>query len=357
MMAQRIPIAPFVSFLRQQVDEGAGYIMGSTGENPRTGYRDLEITKCKPAWEPDGWFYRQYKDARQYNQAIYWRNHSRRVFDCQGLAEGYYDIIMDANLNTRARNNYAEWCDPKGSGMIPAQYRVPGAAVFWSDSSATNIHHVAYLVEPITKDKQDGDWWIIEAAGVMSGVVSSRLYARKPNFWGWMTKYYDYSFYAADTPASGDDILLGKRTLRNGSYGEDVKTLQTCLIELGYDCGRYGADGEFGDATEIAVKHFQRDNKLEADGIVGRLTAAAIDRAIAEKRKQPENPAYVEIVGGNCYIRDEPNAHGKILGVAMSGAKLDFGGEIADNGWLKVIRAGQAGWVSPKYGKLVGGDA
>jgi hypothetical protein len=355
MMAQRIPIAPFVSFLRQQVDEGAGYIMGSTGENPRTGYRDLEITKCKPAWEPDGWLYRQYKDARQYNQAIYWRNHSRRVFDCQGLAEGYYDIIMDANLNTRARNNYAEWCDPKGFGMIPAKYRVPGAAVFWSDSSATNIHHAAYLVEPITKDKQDGDWWIIEAAGVMSGVVSSRLYARKPNFWGWMTKYFNYG---SDTAQADDTALLGGRTLRNGDEGEDVRTLQKALIELGYDLGKWGADGDFGDATELAVRAFQRDAGLEADGIAGRMTADALERALAEDRSAPANPAYVAILGGNCYIRETPGLGGKVLGVAMAGAKLPYGGETdADTEWLKVVRAGQPGWVGPKYGKLVGGDA
>lgn len=357
MMAQRIPIAPFVSFLRQQVDEGAGYIMGSFGQNPRTGYLDLTETQVKPAWQPGGWYYAQYKDERQHNQALYWRSHCKRVFDCQGLSEGYYDIITGGTLNTRARNNYAEWCSPKGAGLIPAQYRVPGAAVFWSDSGAANIHHVAYLVEPVTPGKPEGDWWIIEAAGVMSGVVKSRLYAREPNFWGWMTKYYDYSFYAADTPASGDDILLGKRTLRNGDEGEDVRTLQKALIELGYDLGKWGADGDFGDATERAVRAFQRDAGLEADGIAGRMTADALERAIAKNRKQPENPAYVEIVGGNCYVRSEPNVEGKILGVAMSGAKLDFGGEIADNGWLKVIRAGQAGWVSPKYGKLVGGDA
>ena len=290
MMAQRIPIGPFVSFLKQQAAEGAGYIMGSFGQNPRTGYLDLTETQVKPAWQPGGWYYAQYKDERQHNQALYWRSHCKRVFDCQGLSEGYYDIITGGTLNTRARNNYAEWCSPKGAGLIPAQYRVPGAAVFWSDSGAANIHHVAYLVEPVTPGKPEGDWWIIEAAGVMSGVVKSRLYARKPNFWGWMTKYYDYSFYAADTPASSDDILLGNRTLRNGSYGEDVKTLQTCLIELGYDCGRYGADGEFGSETETALKAFQRKIGIKQDGIYGSETHQALMDAVADDDAGKETP-------------------------------------------------------------------
>lgn len=31
-------------------------------------------------------------------------------------------------------------------------------------------------------------------------------------------------------------------------------------------------DGQFGSGTEGAVKKFQKDNKLEDDGIVGKLT-------------------------------------------------------------------------------------
>jgi peptidoglycan hydrolase-like protein with peptidoglycan-binding domain len=57
--------------------------------------------------------------------------------------------------------------------------------------------------------------------------------------------------------------------IRYGDTGEDVRIIQQRLIELGYSCGYYGADGIFGYSTESAVKAFQRDHGLAADGIVG----------------------------------------------------------------------------------------
>jgi len=49
--------------------------------------------------------------------------------------------------------------------MIPASKRIAGAAVFWG-KKASKITHVAYLDEPVIKNKPDGDWYIIEARGV-----------------------------------------------------------------------------------------------------------------------------------------------------------------------------------------------
>ena len=66
-------------------------------------------------------------------------------------------------------------------------------------------------------------------------------------------------------------------TLRKGSKGEYVTLLQTKLIQRGYDCGKWGADGSFGAATEAAVKLFQKDNGLASDGVVGANTWAALE--------------------------------------------------------------------------------
>lgn len=59
-------------------------------------------------------------------------------------------------------------------------------------------------------------------------------------------------------------------TLRKGSSGEHVKTLQLRLIELGYLSG--SADGSFGSATEKAVIAFQKNSNLSADGKAGTVT-------------------------------------------------------------------------------------
>lgn len=68
-----------------------------------------------------------------------------------------------------------------------------------------------------------------------------------------------------------------KPTLKRGCKGESVKELQTLLANRGYDLGSCGIDGDFGRATEAAVKEFQRDSHLTADGIVGEKTWAAFN--------------------------------------------------------------------------------
>src|SRR2546421_8324849 len=49
------------------------------------------------------------------------------------------------------------------------------------------------------------------------------------------------------------------RTLRRGETGQDVKTLQTWLSELGY---RVRQNGHFGASTQRAVKQFQSAHGL-----------------------------------------------------------------------------------------------
>lgn len=58
------------------------------------------------------------------------------------------------------------------------------------------------------------------------------------------------------------------RTLKKGMRGEDVKELQKLL--------KINADGIFGRQTEKAVKSFQLENGLVADGIVGQKTIAKL---------------------------------------------------------------------------------
>ena len=61
-------------------------------------------------------------------------------------------------------------------------------------------------------------------------------------------------------------------TLRKGDDGEDVRALQILLMGRGEALPKYGADGDFGAETETALKYYQADNSLEADGICGPLT-------------------------------------------------------------------------------------
>ena len=60
--------------------------------------------------------------------------------------------------------------------------------------------------------------------------------------------------------------------LSNGSRGDEVKKLQTSLINAGYNVGSSGADGIYGSNTAAAVKKYQQDNGLDVDGIAGDQT-------------------------------------------------------------------------------------
>lgn len=75
---------------------------------------------------------------------------------------------------------------------------------------------------------------------------------------------------------SEKDVLVALKQLAKGSKGEQVKSLQILLIGKGYSCGSSGADGDFGTNTEKAVKKFQKDNGLTADGICGKNTWAKL---------------------------------------------------------------------------------
>ncbi|MBE7087366.1 MAG: spore cortex-lytic enzyme [Clostridiales bacterium] len=63
-------------------------------------------------------------------------------------------------------------------------------------------------------------------------------------------------------------------TLKQGSTGSTVRTVQTKLKNWGYYKG--SVDGIFGSQTKEAVKYFQRKNGLKVDGIVGNQTLKAL---------------------------------------------------------------------------------
>lgn len=62
-----------------------------------------------------------------------------------------------------------------------------------------------------------------------------------------------------------------------GDWGGGIKWVQWHLKRKGYNIGATGIDGQYGSSTQAAVKQFQRDHGLTADGIVGEKTRAALE--------------------------------------------------------------------------------
>lgn len=63
-------------------------------------------------------------------------------------------------------------------------------------------------------------------------------------------------------------------SLRIGSSGDSVRTLQQKLQEAGFNPG--GVDGKFGPLTERALRSFQQSKGLQVDGVAGPATAGAM---------------------------------------------------------------------------------
>ena len=336
MAITKVPISRFVDYIQWCLEHKCGYIMGAYGQDPKK-------------WAADSWWFTQYS-GEQRKKALYWRENAPLVMDCNGLAEGCYLKETGVNINSRARNNYSSWCSSKGSGKIPAAYRVPGAAVFIHNGSY--IGHVGFLSEPVSAANPSGDWWVIEARGVMYGVVKTKLNSRGWNRWGLMTKYFDYA-----EAGNEKSYEFGQRNLSYGDAGSDVKALQEALIALGYSCGKWGADGEFGKATRSAVLAFQTANNLAADGIVGEKTAAAINALLPESGEDAETTEegtakpQVKVTGGSVYLRTLPSTEGAIRGVAHMGDLLESAGD-AVSGWFPVLLDNEVCYISGKYAEI-----
>ena len=76
------------------------------------------------------------------------------------------------------------------------------------------------------------------------------------------------------TPTPAPTLTPPTRTLRKGSKGEDVKSLQQRLKDLGYYKGNI--TGTVNDATVEALKAFQKKSKLDTDGVCGPVTRTVL---------------------------------------------------------------------------------
>ncbi|MGN0194385.1 MAG: peptidoglycan-binding protein [Pseudoramibacter sp.] len=102
--------------------------------------------------------------------------------------------------------------------------------------------------------------------------------------------------YSGASGTVSQPAQASRNYLKRGDTGSNVKTLQQKLINLGYSCGRSGADGEFGTDTEKAVRSFQQHYGLEVDGVAGVNTIAKLNALASGKTTTTNRGHYNEWV-------------------------------------------------------------
>ena len=296
--------------------------------------------------------------------------------DCVGLIKGYNwtsggvgvmeSIGTDKTFSSKyggngcpdkSANGMFTYAKSKGCawGTIDTLPEIPGVALR-SDG------HVGVYV---------GEGYAVEERGFSYGCVKTKVSSRKWTHW-FQLPFVDYgdavftggSNVKPDTAAT--EYTLGTRTLKNGSKGMDVKTMQRFLLQLGFSLPKHGADGSFGAETLSALKAFQSKVGIKADGIYGSETHQALMDAVAdddegkadtapdteppEEVKPTGRKVTISCVSGTVNIRTGNGTQYSRITAAKNGDTLEWVAT-AENGWHAVVVNGCVGWVSGKYSK------
>jgi len=188
-------------------------------------------------------------------------------FDCRGFT---YRLILDVygwKLNgsgcTSQWNDKANW-KAKGevSEGIP-QNVIVCLFYYKKDSKGNRTKTLSHT----------GFYYNGQTVECSNGVQKSNTLNKKWEVWG-VPACVDSKVVIPDKPQQPAESGSTKLPiLRNGNKGTYVKKAQQLLLERGYSLGICGVDGDFGPATEKAVRQFQQDWGLTpVDGIIGQNT-------------------------------------------------------------------------------------
>ena len=189
-----------------------------------------------------------HKGDKKYNETYYLNKlkegENRIGADCSG---SFYPV---SGYDTTARGYYNK-CISKGKITdIPSD---KPCMVFIQEN--LKIVHIGWY---------DGKGKVYEMKNSKQNCRHDYLSARKWTFFG-IPEFVDYSDMEEESKN-----MIELDTLRKGSKGEQVKTLQRLLKAFGYSLG--SVDGDFGTKTEKALIKFQKKEGLTQDGICGQKT-------------------------------------------------------------------------------------
>jgi hypothetical protein len=74
-----------------------------------------------------------------------------------------------------------------------------------------------------------------------------------------------------------------------------IEEVQAALDYLGYDIGPTGMDGKFGEKTSAALKKFEEDHDLMADGLIDEVTSITLRRAVETAAGQSQLKRLIDL--------------------------------------------------------------
>lgn len=178
---------------------------------------------------------------------------------------------------------------------------VVGDQIFFG--SGDNISHtgLVYDVDSVYVYTVEGN--TSSASGVIAngGAVEKKKYSLSyGNIAGYGRPKYDVPNQTNQSNQSNNTkpttTVVSRNYLMNGDKGNEVKAMQEALIKLGYPCGHFGADGDFGKATEVALRAFQKNNGLVVDGKYGEKSKAKADELLAKLAKPTPTISKIDTV-------------------------------------------------------------
>lgn len=190
----------------------------------------------------------------------------------------------------------------KANGFVDVTAQVnrsTGAGLVRGDVLLNTVHHTAMYC---------GDGKEVEASINEKGTAHGGTPGDQTGKEFLIRTYRNYPWTNVLRYTGGNSTsATAKNYLEIGDSGSAVKTMQLMLIECGYSCGLYGADGEFGSGTDAALRKFQKDNSLVIDGQYGpaskmRLTALHNAKASgngSENKTPSKTPKWVGAVNTN----------------------------------------------------------
>ena len=252
------------------------YVFGARGEyctvqNRHSRYRDDHPTirtKCK------GY------DSGSCTGCKWYPNSERvRCYDCRGFT--YWclkqvGILINGQGATSQWNTEANWASKGEIGTMPRDALV------------------CLFVKKSNKMEHTGFGFNNETCECSNGVQHFNSRNKKWTHWA-----VPAGLYSTDPQPEPEPVPGWRPTIRRGMKGPEVGECQTMLVKLGYNIGPCGIDGDFGRATEKAVREFQGDHQLVVDGVVGPMTWDALDKAVAQLNPaEPITYTYSVIIHG-----------------------------------------------------------